>query len=265
MSDPEQDDRAGFDRRSLKEQRLGAGFVPLKMANLFGWPQFILDQLPRLDSSHHQDPVLDELKAAVADHPDDRDARLNLAVTLAQYGFADEAEREARQVAERWPDEADGRYLLGNLLADRGEEREAEEHLRRAVELDPESPPPSFYLAEFLQARGRVEEALEYYRRAVGGREVMPCAFLTLEEVLTSLGRETEALRVNDDLLARGGADAQALLSRGRHLLRLQRTAEAREILGRLAGMRLEEAEAREAQEMAAELEAEKRSGGPEK
>lgn len=243
-----------FDRFSLREKRLGAGFVPLRRARLLGYFVGVQDDRFFDDSTKFSDPLLEDLKDKAGKHPDDRDARLNLAITLAQYGFYREALAEAAGVADRWPDDADARYLLGNLMADLGDGKGAEENLRKAVSLEPENPAPSFYLAELLRRRGRMEEALEYYRRAINSDELYPCAFTTLEEILEDLGREEEALEVNEALAGRGGETVESLLARARHLLGLNRKEEARRVIDRLAAMRLADEEAREMEELSRKI-----------
>jgi Flp pilus assembly protein TadD len=203
---------------------------------------------PAFDTTESfSDEYLEELRRQVAADPDDRDARLNLAVTLSLYGLDHEAGREAREVISRWPEEADAHYLLGNLLAQEGDDVPAEEHLRRSVELDREGAAPPFYLAEFLRSRGREAEALQWYRQSLERPEFFPCAFTALEEFLSQLRRPEEALEVNAQLLARGGATVDALLERCRLLGEAGRSGEAELLLRRVEGMDLSREEAREA------------------
>lgn len=104
---------------------------------------------------------------AVLDHPDEgSEARYNLALVLTDEGRLAEATREMTQVVQDRPDYADARLRLAQLLEQAGDAAAAATHYREAAEIVPEDPAPLAGLARLAQARGAVDEALDMYRRA---------------------------------------------------------------------------------------------------
>ncbi len=115
-----------------------------------------------------------ELRAELASHPDDAQARYTLAVVLDLSGKAGEAGLEVREVLSHRPQMADARYLLGKILLAEGRPQEALEQLRTASASAPTDANVRYQIGRALQALGRTDEAREAFaefRRLKSGQQ----------------------------------------------------------------------------------------------
>lgn len=138
---------------------------------------------------------------AVAQDSEDPTLRYNLALARKAAGDPDGAERELRGALTLDPGYRDAHFNLGTLLAGEGRLEEAAAHFRRATEIDP------------LDREAAVQLAV----------------------VLDRLGDRQAALGVLDGVLAREPDAAPALLVYASILRSMDRRADARELLVRVA------------------------------
>jgi Flp pilus assembly protein TadD len=122
--------------------------------------------------------------------------RYGHAFLLERLGRSDEALAELRAIVADYPDDAIALNALGYTLADRGQNlREAQKLIKRALEIDPTNAAILDSMGWVLYRRGRGEEAANYLRRArVLSRDPEIAAHLS--EVLLSIGERSEALEV---------------------------------------------------------------------
>jgi protein O-GlcNAc transferase len=99
--------------------------------------------------------------------PDFPDARLNLAVTLADAGVYPEALALLEEALERGPDGPRLRVMLAWTLRRLNRPNEALAHARRGLELAPESPSVHRQLADALDSIGEKAAAIAAYRKAI--------------------------------------------------------------------------------------------------
>jgi predicted Zn-dependent protease with MMP-like domain/Flp pilus assembly protein TadD len=127
------------------------------------------------------------LDAALRDHPDDLEARLERGYAYHELCRLDDARRDLEEVVRRAPDEAWAHHLLGLVAERRGDGKEAERRFARARKLDPEGfpRPVSLAPAEFDAA---VEDALAELPEQV-------------RRYLSNVAIAVEDLPADDDLL----------------------------------------------------------------
>jgi len=134
------------------------------------------------------------LTAAVALRPDSPGARLNLANTLRQGGWLDEAIACFQQAIDLDPKYARAHHNLGAALKAQGRLDEAIACFRRTLELDPKNPAVHHNLGFTLWSKGRLDEAIACFRRTL---ELDPKDFrvlLNLGVALHGQGRPDEAI-----------------------------------------------------------------------
>ena len=118
-----------------------------------------------------------QYRAALADAPDDRRIRYNLAVALQGLPDSkDEAKRHYREVLKHnSPLALSARLNLGNVLLLEGELVEAVVHYREALKLDTEFRDGYYNLGKTLVMAGQAEEGMQHLRQSVGiGPEFLP-------------------------------------------------------------------------------------------
>jgi Flp pilus assembly protein TadD len=101
-----------------------------------------------------------EYRAALAQAPDARKARHELALTLDDLGQRVEAEAECRRLLQQYPGDAEGWSLLGYILNNQQRLFEAEAAYRRSLELTPNYGIAHHNLGSILVQMERAEEAL---------------------------------------------------------------------------------------------------------
>jgi predicted Zn-dependent protease with MMP-like domain/Flp pilus assembly protein TadD len=131
--------------------------------------------------------ALSSLDAALRDHPDDVEARLERGYAFHELCRLDDARRDLEEVVRRSPDEAWAHHLLGLVAERRGDAKEAERRFARARKLDPEGfpRPVSLTPADFDSA---VEDALAELPEQV-------------RRYLSNVAIAVEDLPADDDLL----------------------------------------------------------------
>lgn len=118
-----------------------------------------------------------------------------LAITMAQRGYNDEAIRFYRKVIELRPNFWESHYNLGLLYYQAGKLEEAERYLNAAIEINPFDPREYVCLGFTELQRGRAAEAAALMRRA---REIQPdgaSSYMALGVVLKSQGDLEGALK----------------------------------------------------------------------
>lgn len=142
------------------------------------------------------------------------------------------AETAARQAVALDPNSAMSHMFLGIVLAEQGEFVEARAMLRRARELDPFFPLMFANSAVVSLLAGDPQEAIEFARQAIAINPEFWVGYLHLGTAKLNAGDSEGAIQAfaSAEKLS-GNNSARASSGRARALVRLDRTAEAREIL----------------------------------
>jgi tetratricopeptide (TPR) repeat protein len=167
--------------------------------------------------------------------PSDRILHLiDAALDLQQAGKPDRALEFLQEAQVQAPDYALVHLLMGLAYRDVGQVEEAVNSLRRAVELDPQQPEALQSLGLLLVTQGRPQEAIKWLRQHA---ELQPEDAVTLRALgiaLARLGRPEEGIH----LLAKAWHETQSAqvgIVYGRYLIRIQKWAEAEEVLRQVA------------------------------
>lgn len=130
---------------------------------------------------------------ALADHPEDPRAWLDLGLALEEMGQWAEAERAYRRALDLEPGFAEAFNNLGVLLRERGALNDAATMLERAVSLDPELTAARFNLAMSYEELGRPAEAEREYLATVEQLPDDPIPLINLAMLLIDNGRPEDA------------------------------------------------------------------------
>jgi len=116
-----------------------------------------------------------EFRQAVADEPENAEARVGLGRALALLGREGEAMEQYRLAADIDSSNAAARVGMGEVLRVQGEFDQALHHLRAGIELDPAAERARMAEVQVLHAQGRFREVLERLEEA---HEVLPTSGL---------------------------------------------------------------------------------------
>jgi tetratricopeptide (TPR) repeat protein len=177
----------------------------------------------------HGRPALaeEELRAALAEAPNDPAAHAHLALCLSAQEKRGAALAEAETAVALGPDLAFAHYALASVLDDLDRLRDAAARVGEAIRLDPEDANFRALLASVRAQRGEWAEALA---AADEGLALDPehSGCLNLRSLaLVKLGRREEAATTVADALARDPEDATTHANRGWALLHEGRAKEA--------------------------------------
>ena len=131
-----------------------------------------------------------ELNDIFRDSPEDRAARVELALTTYLKGEADKGIRIARGVLEQYPDDREALFNLGLMLSDRGKNREAADVLGRIFKLYPRfnDSRARFYLGKSCYESGDYRKALVNLQLAVQMDQGSPVDYYYLGRTEDKLG-----------------------------------------------------------------------------
>ncbi|MHC4141691.1 MAG: tetratricopeptide repeat protein [Planctomycetota bacterium] len=124
-----------------------------------------------------------------------KQARFNLAATLAELGEGDLAIRHYREVLRDYPQDVEARSNLGVVLAGQGRNEEALQELKEAIRLAPDHAESQYNLGLLLAGQGRLAEATLHFRRAVESQPTDARFLNNLGTALAQQGRLDEAIR----------------------------------------------------------------------
>jgi tetratricopeptide (TPR) repeat protein len=128
--------------------------------------------------------------------------------------------------------------ILRGKLLDRVRQLErAETELRQAVEMDPKNPDAHGALAAIQNRRGYTDEAIANYQAALRAKPGDPALLLGLARTYLDAAELVEVGRTLDQVLAAHPDNVDALVEKGRLLLRQKRPAEAEPLLGKAASL----------------------------
>jgi len=167
------------------------------------------------------------LKLEINEHPDNLDARYNLAVLLERIGHGKEAValyRENLGYHKHLPSLVN----LSAWLRRQGETDEARKLLQQATQDYRSEAVPYYLLAEISQKNGKNDQAASLYRKAIKADEKNGFAHLRFARFLADTGdidkaiaqankaiqllpRCASCLNIAGDILSQGGKDSQAL------------------------------------------------------
>ena len=129
-------------------------------------------------------------------HPDDADARVNLAIATLnrqKEGDSDAALKLLDDVLAKHPDHPRARYLKGLLQLNAAQPADALEHFRFVAQQDPRDPYAAYYVAQCLAGAGKHEEALAWYAKASAVDPNLRSAYYGAFQSLQRLKRIEEA------------------------------------------------------------------------
>ncbi|MFM8291186.1 MAG: tetratricopeptide repeat protein, partial [Planctomycetia bacterium] len=141
-------------------------------------------------------------RRAVAEHPDDPKARLNLGVALKDTGATAEAEAAYRQALAMAPRFAAAHNNLGILLTESGRQAEALASFEEALRHDPGHADARHNRGAILAELHRHEEAIPEFHAAIAADAACAEYHNSLGASLAVLGNTTEALASYERALA---------------------------------------------------------------
>lgn len=153
-------------------------------------------------------------REAVAERPDDPNARINLGVALKEAGAVAEAEAALRQAIAIAPATAAAHCNLGILLAETGRQAEALASFAEALRLDPGHADARHNQGAMLAELHRDEEAIPDFRAAIAAAPREAEYHNSLGASLAVLGRTAEALACYEQALALDANHAWAHFNR---------------------------------------------------
>ena len=146
------------------------------------------------------DAAIDLIRKSLSLRPNDPDARLNLASSLALHALSLRAAGQSvqgipllRESLSIDPNNADTCIHLAIALRDAGEMDQAIAMLRHAVELNPQNPDAHSNLGNLLQEKGELNDAIDCFHRAISLRPDHAEALNNLGNALRQQGRMDEA------------------------------------------------------------------------
>jgi len=143
-----------------------------------------------------------------AKYPDDREAKLALAISILNQS-SDGAQERARTLLEPLiaskPDDVRAQYAAGIVELFLGNPEQALPHFKFVAGSDPTDPYAAYYVAQCLEYAGRFDDALPAYRRAAEIDSYLRSPHLGAQRVLARLGREAEAADALKSYLALDG------------------------------------------------------------
>jgi tetratricopeptide (TPR) repeat protein len=173
-------------------------------------------------------------EVAVEDVQESTAAQVQRGLALLQAGERDRAETLFREVVLASPRHGTANLQLGRLALERGDLEAAREHLEIAVT----SNPRRLFLAWFLLGRVQLIErqagnALRSFEQSLEAAPRFAPALVGRARAALFMGGEEEALRDLDQASALPGAPPETSLLAAELLVYLERSNEARELLGR--------------------------------
>jgi cytochrome c-type biogenesis protein CcmH/NrfG len=131
-----------------------------------------------------------ELRDAAAQHPDDPDALMDLAVYLSNSGNLDEAIEWYEKALALNPNDAILRLAFADALANGGKRSDAELQYKKAIQVQPNNPQAHFGLAELYRmwSPPRTEDALVEYNKTIEVGADSYVAELAAQEIAGLIG-----------------------------------------------------------------------------
>ena len=132
----------------------------------------------------------------VEQHPDDLDARVNLAIATLnrqKEGDSEAAIKLINEVVAKDPNHLRARYIRGLLNLNAAKPAEALEDFRFVADKDPRDPYAAYYVAQCLAGAGKHEEALTWYAKASAIDPNLRSAYYGAFQSLQRLKRMDEA------------------------------------------------------------------------
>ncbi len=114
----------------------------------------------------HYDEAVYGFTEALAQDPDNVNARVSLARSLYLAGDREGGHEQLADALRRQPDHLLGNFLMGVLLDEQGQPGKAAEHYQVTLAQDPEHAGAHYYLATVLLGQGEFARAAEHYAAA---------------------------------------------------------------------------------------------------
>lgn len=159
------------------------------------------------------DGAIAQLQEAIDLAPGETTGYTGMGALLLTQGRIDEAQAQFRKAIDVDPTSAEARVALGTYYWSTGDTPSAETHLRTALDLHPADPTANHAMALLLMSTGRAPDA-EPYLAALGAALDAPEAKLPLADYYVRLGRAADARRILEEAAAGGNASALVRLAR---------------------------------------------------
>jgi Tfp pilus assembly protein PilF len=134
--------------------------------------------------------------AAIAQHPNSRDAKLDLAISILNQSSDGAQERALallRELLSQDPGDSRADYCSGLAQLYLGRPSDALAHFRRAAEANPSDAHAAYYTAQCLEQVGKESEAVPWYERAAQLEPLLRSAQLGLQRLRLRAGDEAGA------------------------------------------------------------------------
>ena len=178
----------------------------------------------------------DRLKAAVRnDSPDSNEILEALAKGYIAAYRLPEAVKMIDYLLQQDKTRVPAVLLRGKILDRVRQLERAEAEFRRAVEMDPKNPDARGALAAIQIRRGFTDEAIENYQSALQEKPGDPTLLLGLARTYLDMADLVEVERTLDQILSTHPDDVEALVEKGRLMLRKKQPAEAEPLLSKAA------------------------------
>jgi predicted Zn-dependent protease len=116
------------------------------------------------------------------------------AISLAQSGKVEEAEKLVRGALEKEPERADLWFALSKVLKEKGDEEEALRSCEKALSLKQDDVEIRLFLADLYLENGQEDSALEHYMVVLKAQPANIALKKRIAEVLMALDRNEEAV-----------------------------------------------------------------------
>jgi tetratricopeptide (TPR) repeat protein len=216
---------------ALVQVRKGRALARGNMA-LANLEAFTLIALGRLDAAS---VVIGEI---LAREPYNREALFAAGELDISRGRSSDALLRYREAVRRYPDDRRLLISLALVSGSLGDLSTAETYIGRALAQHAEDYRVYYYAAYLESMAGRVNEAVNYALRALHFRPGYAPARDLLARLRYQAGQYGEAVRLADEAIAANREDTGAWYLKGRSLVRLNRHADALNVLSTAAGIR---------------------------
>ncbi len=195
---------------------------------------FVISKLPALlVRMNRRDEAAACLRDYLSRHPEEAEARMQLANLLIDAGKLQEAAEQYRQAHELNPKETAPLLLLSELHLSENKPDEAKAALQKVLAADSHSYPAHLLLARLLAAQGQLAQAVEHYQQAVN-LNASEGLQLELADVLIEQKKHAQAAKIYKELLKQDEENEEARIGLIHTLLLQNKERQAMKELKRL-------------------------------
>jgi superkiller protein 3 len=184
--------------------------------------------------------AVDALKALAKNHDENLRVQMELARALNRIGDYRNAERAAKDALKIDADVPLARVLLGDAFFGREIYAKARKEYQQAVDKDPSYVPGQLRLAYALHKSGKSTDGLKVLARLLSDDNLprLVAGHWILVYIRSDMGKYEEAAQTIDKILTIDKDDPDAIMAKGRLLLRGGKPMEAAKVFGKLIELR---------------------------